>query len=801
MKFKSALFVLTLTVLFVCFGVLSFAANGVSGDGLAWSIDNNGVLTISGTGPMKDYIAQSIPTWDGMISYSDAPWFDYRDSIRSVVISNGVTRIGENAFAFCNNISAVGISDTVVEIGGGAFGSGASLASINVSAGNTVFCSDDGVLFNKTHTSLITYPGAKSSTYYEVPEGTVSIEANAFGSVKYLKNLVLPSTLHVIADNTFGNCASLETVDFRGSVESIGEFAFRDCSALVSIDLSDSVLSIGRYAFYNCSSLVSADLGTSLGSLGNSCFGGCVSLQSIVIPEGITELGNSMFYGCTSLKSVYLPDSLEKLDYWAFYNCSSLVNVRMGNNITSFGNYMFYGCSSLKTIKLSDSLTDPGVGAFQYCSSLTGIELPSKLTSIKLDDFYGCTSLESITIPASVKTIDSYAFMNCTALKDVYYLSGERRWNKIAIDVGNEPLLNAELHLSAQDINLEKAGGYKVTVGDLVPEKSYVIRYATGSYNDAASVKRGTNAGFAAVSGINEYTVDLPTHGVHTIAIISGGVTELIEEIEITTSDIESAVNCSFVDLFVKVENLYGAEQVRVSKNESIILKVNPSSFIDTGLKSYAEFTVPQNGTYTITVIYKDGVSVSTNIKIKTVNALLNVNGRVFTLMEYGPGNVRYMRFAKGYWSTAAELKECSDLKTFSSKYFRDERASFAAFDESDEIGDWFTVQMMYVSGYSQILHFEVRDTRPEVTAGEGTITLTNVQCGDLYTLDWVRCAPGKLSTLYSIRHTKGSRVRKSEDIINDTVTFTDLAPGTYTLYYLYDASNLCEGMITVTVN
>ena len=105
-----------------------------------------------------------------------------------------------------------------------------------------------------------------------------------------------------------------------------------------------------------------------------------------------------------------------------------------------------------------------------------------------------------------------------------------------------------------------------------------------------------------------------------------------------------------------------------------------------------------------------------------------------------------------------------------------------------------------YNSGYTQFVAFEVTPTVPVITTTSDSIILTNVQT-DSYYLDWVRCAPGELTTLSQVRHTKGSQVKKTANIVDDTITFTGLTAGKYTLYYLYDGWNLSEGMVTVTVN
>ena len=84
-------------------------AGGDCGENLTWSLDDQGTLTISGTGAMTD--------WD----YDGSPWYPIRWSIKKVVISDSVTYIGSQAFHDCINLSSVTIPDSVIMIGGRAF--------------------------------------------------------------------------------------------------------------------------------------------------------------------------------------------------------------------------------------------------------------------------------------------------------------------------------------------------------------------------------------------------------------------------------------------------------------------------------------------------------------------------------------------------------------------------------------------------------------------------------------------------------------------------------------------------------
>ena len=86
-------------------------ASGTCGENLTWTLSDDGVLTISGTGDMTDYY-----------SYSEfAPWHEYADRIQTVIIGKGVTGIGSYAFSDCSSLTSVSIPDSVTSIGGGAF--------------------------------------------------------------------------------------------------------------------------------------------------------------------------------------------------------------------------------------------------------------------------------------------------------------------------------------------------------------------------------------------------------------------------------------------------------------------------------------------------------------------------------------------------------------------------------------------------------------------------------------------------------------------------------------------------------
>ncbi|MDO5422522.1 MAG: leucine-rich repeat protein [Eubacteriales bacterium] len=374
--------------------------SGSCGDNITWTL-SDGSLILSGSGAMDS-------------CSSGAPWYASRSSITSVIISEGITSIGNGAFYDCYNLTSVSIPSTIRTIDRGAFAGCSSLdaitlgnqvssigdyafqqcaistitlpaslsdvsylaffkcyslTSIQVASGNAAYQSQDGVLFSKDGTTLLTYPAGKQGSY------------------------AIPSTVTKIGDAAFLG-SSITQITIPGRVTSLGESAFQQ-SDLTSLTIPNSVTEIGNFLCYEC-----------------------YSLQSLKIGSGLSKLSYKAFQSCTSLTSVDL-GKITDLDYLAFAYCSALPEITIPSSVTVINNGSFGECTSLVKVVLPDTVTGISYQAFLNCTSLSQINFPESLTVINRYAFYGCTSLTSVTLPSSIKEVGEHAFPDTTEIKNV----------------------------------------------------------------------------------------------------------------------------------------------------------------------------------------------------------------------------------------------------------------------------------------------------------------------------------------------------------------------------------------------
>ncbi|MBR4287427.1 MAG: leucine-rich repeat protein [Clostridia bacterium] len=429
------------------------ASSGYCGSNLTWTLDDEGTLTISGTGDMYGY--------DSMDDCG-APW-EYSD-VYNVVVSEGVTSIGEFAFYDCTTLSSVIVSDTVTAIGLYAFKNCENLTSINlpdsvkyIGVGAfdfTGYSMDDNnwvknVLYIDNH--LIKADKCLSGVC-EVKEDTKTIAGKAFYQCSDLTSLTIPYGVALIGDSTFAGCTSLVSVTIPDSVKTIGDNAFENCKSLTSIVIPDSVKSIGSKAFSGCGSLQAITMGKGLTHVymdafiysspdlvyindlkawcdirfGSRCAnplwcGGDIYINNelvtdITIPDGVTAIKDYAFYCCKQLTSIKIPNSVASIGESSFCDCSNLKKINIPDSITSIGRLAFAGCDSLATIALGNNVKVIEEKAFYECDGLESIIIPNNVTFLGEEAFAYCDKLVAVTIGDGVKRIQRYTFESCDNL-------------------------------------------------------------------------------------------------------------------------------------------------------------------------------------------------------------------------------------------------------------------------------------------------------------------------------------------------------------------------------------------------
>ncbi|MCR4709032.1 MAG: leucine-rich repeat protein [Clostridiales bacterium] len=420
---------LVLILAFMIFGATSaFAAEeiigGDCGANAKWSLDSEGVLTISGTGNITDYSYGADTT----------PWYELKDAIGKIVVSEGITyigsydfagltsvtevslpstslrRIGLNSFQGCTALKSIQFPDCLEEISSYAFRDCTSLEQAIIPDSVTKF--QDSV-----------FSGCKALTKVVLPESITVISGNTFYNCTALKDVTLGTKITEIKGSAFYNCQSLEKLDLKGrdSLKSIASGAFKNCKALKEtidgiLSFPDSLESIGSGAFESCTSIENVLLPNYV-SLGSTVFRYDTGIKNAVLPQSMTVIPDDIFYGCTSLEQVELPHAVEKIGNSAFMLCKSLTLCDIPDTLREFSQYCFDGCESLPKINIPDGVKVLPNAAFVNMKALTNVYIPDSVETIETNAFASCEGLERIIIPRSVTDIGSGAFSSCVSAK------------------------------------------------------------------------------------------------------------------------------------------------------------------------------------------------------------------------------------------------------------------------------------------------------------------------------------------------------------------------------------------------
>lgn len=362
---KKILIILVLAVLLT--GVLhvigaSAAESGTCGNDMTWTLDDNGLLTISGTGMMTRH-----------------PW--NREDVKKVVINNGVKTICDNAFSECKNLISVSFPDSLTKIGYQAFGECISLSSVTIPG-------------NVTDAGRYSFEGCTGLTSIVICDGVEELY------------------------HTFNRCTNLVNVSIPSSVTNLGSEPFHYCSKLQSIDVSEEnsqYLSLDGVLYSKDKSILyrypmgkpgtQYSIPENVEVLADCVFDGCGNLSSVTIPDSVFHIGNYVFENCTGLTEITIPTGVKWMACGVFRGCSGLTNMTVPCSVEA---YLFSGCSNLNSLTILSGAKKIGEKAFEGCNALKSLVIPGTLTKITDDAFWECPNLSSITVPINNQNAIQY---------------------------------------------------------------------------------------------------------------------------------------------------------------------------------------------------------------------------------------------------------------------------------------------------------------------------------------------------------------------------------------------------------
>ena len=409
------------------------------------------VLTLEGTGAMPDYTYST---------YKKTPWYPYGDTLRQVVLGDGITSVG--AYAFYNTYQKLvnlQLPSTLITIGNYAFYNCSGLTGSLDFSGCPALTTIGSYAFSDCTglTGSLDFSGCPElttigSTAFQACTGITTLNLScpklttigsyAFSDCTGLTTLNLSCpALTTIGSSAFLDCTDLTgSLDFSGcpKLTTIGSSAFSDCTGLTgSLDLSGcpKLTTIGSSAFSDCTGLTTLNLSCpALTTIGDYAFDSCTGLTTLNLScPKLTTIGDYAFYRCTgltgSLDFSRCP-ALTSIGSSAFRNCSGLTTLNLScPALTTIGSYAFFGCTGL-TGSLDFSgcpeLTTIGSTAFQACTGITTLNLSCPaLTTIGGSAFYYCTGLTTLNLSSpKLTTIGDRAFSGCTGLTDSLDFSG-----------------------------------------------------------------------------------------------------------------------------------------------------------------------------------------------------------------------------------------------------------------------------------------------------------------------------------------------------------------------------------------
>jgi hypothetical protein len=335
----------------------TIVAEGTCGVTMTWTLYDDGTLSISGT--------RSIPSY---LSESSVPWYDYRTSIKSVVLENGVIGIGQNAFYNCTNLTSVTLPETLTNIGVSAFSNCDSLTSITLPQSMKVI----------SNTAFSYCDNLKT---INIPGNVTQISSYAFYECPKLEKIIIPASVEFVQESAFNSCKGLKEVIIHSFKASFGSYAFSGCSSLHTITFTDDPPELSSTTFNNVSATVYYPAGNAnwtadvMQNYGGNLVWVAQEMEEVGPADGycgkdlkweLDENGILSIYGSGDMYD----DFYETQGYW-YSQRDAIKSVNIGQEVTSIASCAFEGCVSLESIKIPASVKFVSFHVFRECDKLT----------------------------------------------------------------------------------------------------------------------------------------------------------------------------------------------------------------------------------------------------------------------------------------------------------------------------------------------------------------------------------------------------------------------------------------------
>ena len=368
--------------------------------------------------------------------------FGHCYGLTNVVIPSTVTNIGSQAFFYCSAMPAITVDSQnpcYLSLDGVLFDRGVKTLIEYPCGRRGGYTIPDGV----TSIGDGAFAWCQRMSWVVGPASLTNIGYQAFACSR-LNWITLRGPLVTIGVWAFGSC-SITEIALPASLTSIGRAAFEECG-LTSLIVPNSVTNIGEGAFSMCGGLGRITLPSGLSTINGWLFEECGSLTSITIPNNVTSIGQAAFYGCGGLTNLFLPGGVTNVGTEAFSDCGRLVAITVAatnpsycsldgvlfdKNLTTL--IQFPG-GKTGSYTIPPSVTEIGTNAFFGNFHLTNVTVSAGVTNLADEAFAYCRYLSGIYFRGDVPKMGADVFHG-SSLAAIYYLPSFPAWGGILTDV------------------------------------------------------------------------------------------------------------------------------------------------------------------------------------------------------------------------------------------------------------------------------------------------------------------------------------------------------------------------------